>query len=150
MTKERRQALILKLVEQYPIETQDELIKRLAEQGVNCTQATISRDISTLHLVKEVIGGKHRYVVSKKAKEVDSSARLRRILHECCVGCDHAQNLVVLKTMPGLADAAGAAMDSMYNAVMVGCVSGDDTVLIVMRDEHAAAALREEIESICK
>ncbi|MBE6909285.1 MAG: arginine repressor [Ruminococcaceae bacterium] len=148
--KNKRQEMILDIIARYPVETQEELIAKLRENGFSCTQSTISRDIKQLHLVKELSDGAYRYAVSKTKAELDSSDRLQRILHECCTGCDYAQNLVVLKTMPGLASAAGAALDAKIDPLMLGCVCGDDTVVIIMRTESAAQDLYLEIQQICK
>lgn len=148
--KSKRQDAILAIITQENVETQEELIDRLRKHGIHCTQSTISRDIKQLHLVKELSGGVYRYIVSKTKAELDSSDRLQRILHECCTGCDWAQNLVVIRTMPGLASAAGAALDAKGQAEMLGCVCGDDTVLIVMRTEADARDLCRTIDQICK
>ena len=148
--KGKRQEAILNIIAKYPIETQEDLIARLAAEGFRCTQSTVSRDIRQLRLVKELSGGAYRYAESKAKAALDSSDRLERILHECCTGCDCAQNLVVLKTMPGLAGGAGAALDAKGSAEIVGCVCGNDTVLIVMRTEAAARKLAHEINLICK
>ena len=148
--KNKRQEKILEIIASCPVETQDELIEKLHESGFPCTQATVSRDIKQLCLVKELIGGAYRYTALGNAEEIDSAGRLQRILHECCTGCDCAHNLVVLKTMPGLAGGAGAALDAKGSAEIVGCVCGNDTVLIVMRTEAAARKLAHEINLICK
>lgn len=148
--KSERQETILKLIAKYPVETQEDLIARLEEAGFHCTQSTVSRDIRQLHLVKELSGGAYRYAESKTKTELDSVGRLQRILQECCTSCDFAQNLVVLKTMPGLASGAGAALDAKNDAEIVGCVCGNDTVLIVTRSEDAAQKLSHEINLICK
>ena len=134
----------------HPVETQEELIEKLRESGFSCTQATISRDIKELYLIKELSEGAYRYTVSKKKDTLNSETRLRRILHECCTGCSFVENVVVLKTLPGLANAAGAALDAMANPEMLGCVCGDDTVIIVMRSEQSAQAIHGQIEQICK
>ncbi len=148
--KNKRQELILDIIAHSSVETQEELLEKLTERGVHCTQSTISRDIKDLHLVKELSGGAYRYAVSKRSAEAASSDRLQRILHECCTGCDYAQNIVVVKTMPGLANAVGAALDTKDTVDLVGCVCGDDTALFVMRSEAAAAHLRDEIDQLCK
>lgn len=148
--KNRRQEKILEIIANCPVETQEELIEKLRESGISCTQSTVSRDIKQLHLVKELSGGAYRYTVSKTKAALDSSDRLQRILHECCTRCDYAQNLVVLKTMPGLASAAGAALDAATDPQMLGCVCGDDTLVVVMRSEQAAQALHQRIDQICK
>lgn len=149
--KNKRQEKILALIAESPIETQDALSEKLAECGFACTQSTISRDIKQLHLVKEPFGGgRYRYAVSKKQAEFGFAQRLQKILRECCLSCESVGNLAVLKTMPGLADAAGAALDAMVLPEMVGCVCGDDTVLIVMRDADSARELCREITAVCK
>ena len=108
--KSKRQEKILELIEKYNIETQEELIARLAECGIESKQTTVSRDIKELYLYKEPIGGgRSRYAVSGKADHIDNTKRLKLILNECSVGVDYAGIVVLLKTLPGLADAAGAA-----------------------------------------
>ena len=106
--KSKRQEKILELIEKYNIETQEELIARLAECGIESKQTTVSRDIKELYLYKEPIGGgRSRYAVSGKADHIDNTKRLKFILNECSVGVDYAGIVVLLKTLPGLADAAG-------------------------------------------
>lgn len=150
--KSKRQETILALIAEHSVETQDELIRLLAEHGITGTQATVSRDIKELHLYKEPCGGgRYRYVSSARVKGFDVTERLQRILHECSVSVDHAKNLVVLKTLPGLASAAGAAFDAMEGVpAMVGCVCGDDTVLVVMRSEEDARDFDAELRELCK
>ena len=105
--KSKRQEKILELIAQYAIETQEELLERLSECGIPSTQATVSRDIKQLHLYKEPCGGgRYRYASSARSTGCDFNDRLQRILRECSLSVDCAQNLVVLKTMPGLASAA--------------------------------------------
>ena len=147
--KNKRQEMILEIIAAHPVETQNELIERLAQAGMTCTQSTVSRDIKQLHLIKEPLGDKaYRYAVSKSSHTSSSLPRLQRIMHECCLSCACAGTLIVLKTMPGLADAAGAALDSMERPEMLGCVSGDDTVFIIMKTEPAAQAFCSEIEQM--
>jgi len=149
--KQKRQEAILEIITKSPVETQEALIEQLGEHGFTCTQSTVSRDIKELHLIKEPsTGGLYRYTVSRKKLEFDSAGRLKRIMNECCISCDFAGNIVVLKTMPGLASAAGAALDMAEAPSMVGCVCGDDTVMIVVRDESSAKELCREINLVCK
>ena len=131
--KDDRQSKILEIIEREPIDTQEQLQQRLQEQGIRCTQATISRDIKQLHLIKEPVGHK-----------------LRTIFRESIVSIDFAQNIVVIKTMPGLANAAGAALDGMSIPGVVGSLAGDDTALLVMRDTDSARVLCEEIHEMLK
>ncbi len=149
--KNDRQEKILDIITNEQIETQEQLIERLRERGVTSTQATISRDIKQLRLVKEPVGGgRYRYAVSEQHTRLNFAGRLQTILRESIVGVDHAQNLVVLKTMPGLAGAAGAAFDGMELPSMIGSVAGDDTVLVVMRDEAGAEEFCAEIAAMQK
>ena len=150
--KSKRQEQILALIQDHDIETQEQLLDELKKSGFQATQATISRDIKQLHLYKEPCGGgRYRYASSARSTGCDFNDRLQRILRECSLSVDCAQNLVVLKTMPGLASAAGAAFDAMDDLpAMIGCVCGDDTVLVVMRDEASAQSFCEELSGLCK
>lgn len=149
--KNDRQEKILAIIANEPIETQEQLIERLRENGISSTQATISRDIKQLHLIKEPVGGgRYRYAVSAQKTRLNFVDRLQSILRESMISADSAQNLVVLKTMPGLAGAAGAAFDSMDIPHMLGTVAGDDTLLIVMRSGESALDFCRELLSMQK
>ncbi|MBE6910141.1 MAG: arginine repressor [Ruminococcaceae bacterium] len=149
--KNNRQEQILDIVTSESVETQEQLIERLRERGVECTQATVSRDIKQLRLVKEPVGGGHyRYALSTEREKLGYAERLHTILRESFVSVDSARNIVVLKTMPGLAGAAGSMFDGMSDPRIVGSLAGDDTVMIVMRDENGAQNLRKEIEAMRK
>lgn len=137
--KKQRQTMILELVQSLSLETQEQLLHALHERGFHCTQATISRDIRELHLVKELTSsGSYRYAVSQQDRQSDLSERLRTIFREGVTSFDCAQNIVVLKTMPGLANAAAAALDSMDLPDMVGSLAGDDTAILIMRTNQDA------------
>ena len=149
--KNDRQSRILEIIEREPIDTQEQLQQRLQEEGITCTQATISRDIKQLHLIKEPIGqGKYRYAVSVQRNRLNVADKLRTIFRESITGIDYAQNIVVIKTMAGLASAAAAAIDSMKVPYMVGSLAGDDTVFLVMRENEAAEVFCEEIKEMLK
>ena len=149
--KNDRQSRILEIIEREPIDTQELLQQRLQEMGITCTQATISRDIKQLHLIKEPMGqGRYRYAVSIQRNKLNVADKLRTIFRESIVSIDYAQNIVVIKTMPGLANAAAAALDSMTISYMVGSLAGDDTALLVMRDTEAARSFCEEIHEMLK
>ena len=144
--KNDRQSQILDIIAREQVETQEQLIDRLRERGIESTQATISRDIKQLHLIKEAMGGgRYCYAVSTRKMKLNFADRLQTILRESITGVDHAQNIVVLKTMPGLAAAAASAFDGMELPSLVGSVAGDDTALLIMRDNAAAETLRGEI-----
>ncbi len=139
----------MEIISTRDIETQDQLLQALQEEGYSSTQATISRDIKELRIVKELTSfGTYRYTTSAKEASGTFSTRLNTIFRECVTGFDYAQNIVILKTMPGLASAAGSAVDGMNMSVVVGTLAGDDTVLVVMRDSNAAAAFCGEIRSL--
>ena len=149
--KNERQRLILEIVAQEDIDTQEQLQDRLQKRGVPCTQATISRDIKQLHLVKEPMGqGRYRYAASVHRHTLNVADKLRTIFRESIVSIDFAQNIVVIKTMPGLANAAGAALDGMSIPGVVGSLAGDDTALLIMRDTESARSFCEEIHEMLK
>ena len=149
--KNDRQSKILEIIEREPIDTQEQLQQRLQEQGITCTQATISRDIKQLHLIKEPMGqGKFRYAVSVQRNRLNVADKLRTIFRESIVSVDYAQNIVVIKTMAGLANAAAAALDSMSIPYMVGSLAGDDTAMLVMRDTDSARSFCDEIHEMLK
>lgn len=139
--KAKRQGEILAIISTADIETQEQLLAELKCRGIQATQATISRDIKELHLVKELSGkGNYRYAVSEKRGSADMTGRLKTIFREGVVSYDHAQNLVVVKTMPGLGSAAGAALDGMEIPDLVGSLAGDDTVLLILHTTESAQA----------
>ena len=111
--KSVRQNVILEIISTQEIETQNQLMQALNERGISSTQATLSRDIKELRLVKELSGGRYRYSVPSQTSSPEHSERLRKIFREGVISCDTAMNLIVLKTLPGLAQAASSAMDSM-------------------------------------
>ena len=149
--KNDRQNMILEIISQENIETQEQLLSRLQERGIISTQATISRDIKQMHLIKEPVGqGVYKYAVSGNRTKLNFAEKLRTIFRESITSIAYAQNIVVLKTMPGLASAACSALDNMDITYMVGSLAGDDTVMIVMRDANSAAAFCGEIKSIIK
>ena len=140
--KMKRQAKILELIESKDIETQEQLLEELNAHGFFTTQATISRDIKELRVIKEQgSGGVYRYSAAPKQMEPTFTARLDNIFKQSIVACDHAQNIVVIKTMPGLASAACSAIDAMNLDMIVGTLAGDDTAFLLLRDTAAAVAL---------
>ena len=142
--KTARQGIILEIIASRDIETQNQLMEALSERGVKSTQATLSRDIKELRLVKELsTSGRYRYDESAGHNE-----KMRKIFKEGVVSCDTAMNLIVLKTLPGLASAASSAMDGMEMSALVGTVAGDDTVFIAMKDVRSAEQFCEEIKKL--
>lgn len=147
--KSQRQAKILEIISNKNIETQDQLLAELQAEGFRGTQATISRDIKELRIVKELTSlGSYRYTISTSDLGSSFSDRLNTIFRECVISFDYAQNIIVVRTLPGLASAAGSAIDAMNLNSIVGTLAGDDTVMIVMRDTNAAATLCGEIKNL--
>lgn len=147
--KAKRQQEILRIIGEQDVETQEQLLAELKAQGMESTQATISRDIKELHLVKELTGyGAYKYAVSERKVSLNFAGRLRTIFKEGVTSFDAAQNIVVLKTMPGLASAAGAAIDGMEISDLVGSLAGDDTVVLILRTNEAAITFCNEVHKM--
>ena len=145
--KPARQNVILDIISTQEIETQHQLMQALSERGIRSTQATLSRDIKEMGLVKQLgTNGKYRYVASGRGNEEEARLKLRTIFRESVLSCDTAQNLVVIKTMPGLASAAWAAIDAMRVGKLVGTIAGDDTAFFAMKDLDGARELCEMID----
>ena len=133
------------------VETQEQLLFELQKEGFRGTQATISRDIKELRIVKELTSlGTYRYTTAANEVGGSFSSRLNTIFRECVIGFDYAQNIIMIRTLPGLASAAGSAVDAMNLSAVVGTLAGDDTVMIVMRDNNAAAVFCGEIQNLIK
>ena len=147
--KNQRQAKILEIISNRDVETQEQLLALLQEAGFRGTQATISRDIKELRIVKELTNlGSYRYTTSSNELRGTFSTRLNAIFRECVVSYDYAQNMVVIRTLPGLASAAASAIDAMNMSAVLGSLAGDDTVMIVMRDVNTAATFCSEIRNL--
>ena len=149
--KAQRQAKIVEIISNAYVETQEQLLQALTDQGFSSTQATISRDIKELRIVKELTSlGTYRYCVPEKDAPPALSDRLNNIFRECVISVDYAENLVVIHTLPGMANAAASALDAMRSGAVLGTLAGDDTVVIVMREGHAAAAFSGEIKAVIR
>ncbi len=147
--KSQRQAKIMEIISTRNVETQEQLLEALQQAGFRGTQATISRDIKELRIVKELSSlGTYRYTTSSNEVSGSFTNRLNTIFRECVIGFDYAQNIIIVRTLPGLASAAGSAIDSMNLSTVVGSLAGDDTVMIVMRDTNSAAAFCGEIKNL--
>ena len=147
--KSQRQAKIMEIISTTNVETQEQLLMELESAGFHTTQATISRDIKELRIVKELTTlGTYRYTTAAKELPSTFSTRLNAIFRECVTRYDYAQNIVVIHTLPGLASAAASAIDAMNMSVVVGTLAGDDTVMVVMRDNNAAAQFCGEISNL--
>ncbi len=144
--KENRQRLIVEIITYNDIETQNQLLEALEAAGVTSTQATISRDIKELRLVKELSPrGTYRYALPG-AESANHSDRLRSIFRECVVSVATARNIVVLKTLPGLANAACSAVEDMDVRDLVGTIAGDDTAFLAMRSDEGAERFCKDLQ----
>ena len=149
--KKERQGAVLRVITSTDVETQNQLIEELAKIGIESTQATVSRDIKDLHLVKEQTSrGTYRYIVSDRPETQNHKVRLKAIFKESVTSYNSAQNIVVIKTLPGLAPAACGAIDSMAIKSIVGSIAGDDTGFLAMNDVEAAEKFCKEIEEMLK
>ena len=147
--KAQRQAMIMEIITAQNVETQEQLLELLRKEGFRATQATVSRDIKELRIVKELTSlGIYRYTAANLEPGGTFSSRLNTIFRECVTGFDYAQNIIVIRTLPGLASAAASAIDTMTINMIVGSLAGDDTVMVVMRDNTAAAAFCGEIKNL--
>ena len=149
--KNARQAEILNIIQMTEVETQEQLLEELRSRGFTATQATISRDIKELRLVKELTGrGGYRYALTERKAVSGLDTRLRNIFKEGVTAVDVAQNILVVRTMPGLASAACSALDGMEIHGMVGSLAGDDTGILIMRDNAAAQQFSSEVHKLLK
>ena len=132
--KVKRQSKILELIRENDIETQEMLADLLNKAGFNVTQATVSRDIRELKLTKATMqSGKQKYVATAKESSFVTE-RLNRVFRDGIVSIDYAQNIVVIKTLIGMAMAVAAALDSMENSEIMGTIAGDDTIFCVVKN----------------
>ena len=144
MKRERQQA-ILRLISEYEIETQDELISRLNDDGYNVTQATISRDIRELKISKVLgAGGTYHYSLATRPETAQTNSSFKYAYSSAILSVESVGNIVVVKTHPGLAQAVAAGIDTIHCGDILGCVAGDDAIITVARDTEKA------IESINK
>ncbi len=148
--KSSRQKKILEIINRHHVETQDDLIDKLMLEGFSVTQATISRDIRELQLSKILTGkGSYRYVAPKK-EDLVAGMKINAALVDSITGVDYAQNLVVVHTFPGLAQAVAAGIDNLAIAEVLGCVAGDDTIFIAAKSDSAAKSISERIHVMMK
>jgi transcriptional regulator of arginine metabolism len=148
--KYNRHAKLLEIIDNNVIETQEELADKLKEQGMDVTQATVSRDIKDLRLIKVMSSdGRYRYATFSQT-ENQVSTRLTTILNEAYVSSDYANNIVVVKTLSGMAQAAASAIDSLKWQEILGSIAGDDTLIIVCRAEKIAEEIVNKFNKMIK
>jgi transcriptional regulator of arginine metabolism len=142
---------MLELIGEHEINTQEELLRRLNESGFKVTQATVSRDIKELRLVKvQANGGGYRYATNIAKENAEMSFKFRAVFSESVNNVDSAENIVVIKCYVGMANAACAALDSMEWKGVVGTLAGDDTIFCVMRDKPGALELVKHLNRLVK
>ena len=148
--KSTRHSLILEIIEQKDIETQEELAEELKRRGVKVTQATVSRDIKELRLLKVLSDhGGYKYATVERA-EKGMSERFIRILSESVISLDSVGNLIVIKTLSASANAAAEAIDSMKWSEVMGSIAGDNTILVIARSEEAVESLMARFNTLIK
>ena len=146
--KNARQQKILEIIEKYDIDTQETMIEKLAAEGYIVTQTTVSRDIRQLNLVKGPTGrGTYKYVAQGTRAETVAPGHTSA-LTEAVVSVEAAQNIVVVKTFPGMANAVAVCIDSLKHERIIGSVAGDDTILLVVKDNEAATHLENELKGV--
>ena len=143
--KKRRHEKILQIISNNTVDTQEELLRLLRDEGFDVTQATVSRDIKELRLVKTQTGnGKYRYTAPKDGSR-DMSSRFFSLFSENTISVQSACNIVVIKSLTGMAQAVCAALDSLHWEGIVGTLAGDDTIFVVTQDEECARRFSEEL-----
>lgn len=146
--KNSRHTRILEIISDHVIETQDDLIEKLKESGYPVTQATVSRDIKQLGLIKTATkDGGYQYTVTRNESSGNEN-KLKNIMRETVVSAQNAQNIIVVKTFSGMANAAAAALDSLAEEAVIGSIAGDDTIFIVVRNNEDATEFTNYIREI--
>ena len=146
--KNSRHTRILEIISDHVIETQDDLIEKLKESGYPVTQATVSRDIKQLGLIKTATkDGGYKYTATRNESSGNEN-KLKNIMRETIVNAQDAQNLIVVKTFSGMANAAAAALDALAEEAVIGSIAGDDTIFIVVRNNEDAAEFTNYIREI--
>ncbi len=143
-----RHKMIVELIGKYDIETQEELARRLREAGYQVTQATVSRDIRQLKLVKASVDrGRQKYVIRQETP-APADDKYVRVLKDSFVSMDMAQNILVIKTVSGMAMAAAAALDAFHFHEIVGCIAGDDTIMCAVRSVDQTILVMDKIRTL--
>ncbi len=147
--KSLRHKRILELIKEFPFDTQEDLQQKLKENGFNVTQATVSRDIRELGLIKsEGEDGIYKYRVGRDKEKIENSGKFSLILKQAVSKVSCANNLIVVKTYAGMGSAAGAAFDAMESDAVIGTLAGDDTLLIIAADNESAAKVTKRLNDL--
>ena len=147
--KAKRQRKILEIINSRAVETQEELLSLLKAEGFDTTQATVSRDIRELNVTKiSYDGNKHKYVVGRITESAGAKS-YKHLLGSCIISIDNAENIVVIKTVAGMAMAVAAAIDSLALDDTVGSIAGDDTIFLAIRHSNLADKVIGDIKKCC-
>lgn len=147
--KPTRHVKILEIIENRTISTQQELRNALLAEGYDVTQATVSRDINDLKLIKvRTPSGKYAYGISSRDETLGNPEKFSKLFSEAMIKADAAQNIVVIKTYPGMANALCSLIDAMRNPDIVGTIAGDDTIFVVLRTNERAQLLKQELQGL--
>ena len=146
--KNARQTAILSIIEQYDVETQEELAGRLKDMGIVVTQATVSRDIKELQLVKHAGPSGRSCYTQSRVTDAPVSERFRKILRETILSISAAENIIVIKTLSGCANAAAEAIDTTNFPEIIGTLAGDNTIFMVISSKEAVPALMDQFNEM--
>ncbi|HZW82472.1 MAG TPA: arginine repressor [Candidatus Deferrimicrobium sp.] len=147
--KARRQLKILELIENHGISTQEELAEKLGQNGFDVTQATVSRDIKELRLLKIPTGeDTYRYAAPSEKQHGNNLERLKRIVRDSVTSINHSENLIVIRTLPGNAMPLASLLDVSKWSEIIGTVGGDDTILVIVKPKEAVSLVVERLESL--
>lgn len=143
--KNKRQEKILEIISTADVDTQEALLDKLREAGYEVTQATVSRDIRELQLIKVTSGGGYKYA-QRDVEDTRQSAKYVNILRETVISAENANNMIVIKTYSGMAQAAAAAIDALLSDTLLGCIAGDDTIFAVAHTSSSAVGIVKQIK----
>ena len=147
--KNLRQRKILELIEEYNIETQEELVSMLRGNGFDVTQATVSRDIKELNLIKIVTDkNAYKYAVASEPRLNLNVHRLSKLLKDSATSIDHSDNIIVIKTLPGVASAIASCIDHTQWSEIIGTIAGDDTIFLVVKPREAVGKYLETFNKL--
>ncbi len=146
--KNSRHRKILELIKNFQIETQDDLAKKLKKSGFDVTQATVSRDIKELGLIKVVVGDSYKYFQASEPQQSYTINRLSRLLQDSSLMIDHSENLIIIKTLPGMANAIAVCIDQVNWPEAIGSIAGDDTILMVIKPKGAVTKIAATLNSL--
>lgn len=149
--KAKRHLKIREIIERKPLETQEELADELRKEGIDVTQATVSRDIKELMLVKVPMGkNRYKYAVSNDSSIIINQERIQRLFRDAVINIDNSDNLIVIKTLPGSAQAVASAIDQEQNDGLLGTVAGDDTIFVAIKSKSYLEGIKNKFYDLLK